>query len=484
MSKQWSTQQNAIFSWFETCTGNLVVRARAGTGKTTTILEAVTRAPERRILLAAFNKSIASELTSRLPAGGKCEALTLHGLGFAMVRKQGKWSKVKVDAYRGRNIARHVVDSHHSDSVADLVAKLASRCKAVCPFPAGLNDFVQIALEASLEPNAQDHGTATVEYVADRAYAAMQAAGEYDGTIDFDDMVYLPVAHGWARPTYDLVVIDEAQDMNCAQIALARGVASGRVCVVGDDRQAIYGFRGADSGSIDRLKSELGASELGLTVTYRCPRLVVALAAESVPDFVCAPEAPEGEIVDVSEAHLLSTAMEGDFVLSRKNAPLARLCLALLRAGKRAKVEGRDIGAMLAATAKRIAGKTKTDIGDFVAGLESWKAREHAASERMEGERGERRASAADDVYETLIALTEGVENVSGVLSRIESLFADCGEGRGQIVLSSVHKAKGLERERVWVLVDTFTARNTEEVNLWYVAVTRSKKWLGRVQAS
>ncbi len=476
MSIEWSPQQNAIFSWFETCTGNLVVIARAGTGKTTTILEAVKRAPESRILVAAFNKNIATELTARLDGTPGIEAQTLHSLGFACVRRH--WRNVKVDSNRGRTLARYVVDTHHSDAVADSVAKLASRCKGQCPFPTGVADFVSIAQDMQID----DHGVG-LDYIADRAYAAMQAACENDGTVDFDDMVYVPVANGWARPMFDLVVVDEAQDMNFSQLALARGVceADGRLAFVGDDRQAIYGFRGADSGVLARMTAELNAATLTLTITRRCPRAVVDLAALTVPDFQAAPDAPAGEIVAESEAVLLAQAREGDFVLSRKNAPLARLCLALLRDGKRAKVEGRDIGAMLASTARRIAGKTRTEIGAFVGALEAWHKRELAAAAELPADKAERRASAADDVRETLLALTEGVDSVSGVLARIEALFADVANATNTIVLSSVHKAKGLERERVWVLESTFRHTSEEEKNLWYVAVTRSKRWLARV---
>lgn len=73
---RWSDQQESIFEWFQSGRGNLVVRARAGTGKTTTIIEGIKRARERNILLAAFNKSI--ELAAKLGSAGR--AKTLHGL--------------------------------------------------------------------------------------------------------------------------------------------------------------------------------------------------------------------------------------------------------------------------------------------------------------------------------------------------------------------------------------------------------------------
>ena len=90
----WSAQQNAIFRWFKEGEGNLVVEARAGTGKTTTIIEAVKSAPEKTILLAAFNKRIKEELESRITSSPHIEAKTLHAIGFMLVREY--WPGVRV----------------------------------------------------------------------------------------------------------------------------------------------------------------------------------------------------------------------------------------------------------------------------------------------------------------------------------------------------------------------------------------------------
>ena len=353
MSKNWSEQQKAIFGEFKTGRSNVVVRARAGTGKTTTILEAISYAPEERILLAAFNKKIAEELKTKL-TNGKAEAKTLHSVGFALVVRN--WRGVKLDDKRGGKLARVAADACARtlasnalapDAAVNLVAKLAAKGKNALPFPS-LNGMVDLAYHFDLTPEeALEDAGWTVDIVASAAIKAMELATKFDGTLDFDDMVYVPVANKWVRGVYDLVVIDEAQDMNASQLLLAQGVCKkgGRVVVVGDDHQAIYGFRGADAGSLDRLKAELNAVELGLTITYRCPKAVVALAQELVPDYLAAPTAPEGEISTIDFSKLHENAVVGDFVLSRKNAPLARVCLRLLRNGIRARIEGRDIGA-------------------------------------------------------------------------------------------------------------------------------------------
>jgi superfamily I DNA/RNA helicase len=192
-------------------------------------------------------------------------------------------------------------------------------------------------------------------------------------------------------PTYDMVVVDEAQDMSRAQLLIAKGVAdlarAARIVVVGDDRQSLYGFRGAASDALDNLKAELHADELGLNTTYRCPRLVVERASRIVPDYEAHATAQDGEVRWLPNVQAMAAeTAPGDFVLSRKNAPLAQVAMAHIRANKRVRVAGKDLGAGLVSLAGKIA------------------------------------------------------------------------EGRGgssYVTCSSVHKAKGLEAERVYVLVET-----------------------------
>jgi hypothetical protein len=227
------------------------------------------------------------------------------------------------------------------------VKKLAALGKNAAPFPTR-DAMVDLAYNHDLDPDEEWAGRGLDHRgVADLAMKAMDwppGQGRHHRLRRHD---LRPLRNGWVRAKYDLVIIDEAQDMNAAQLLLAMKVCKkgGRIAVVGDDRQAIYGFRGADSNSIDRLKGELVAHELGLTITYRCPKVVVAAAARLVPDYTAAPAAPEGEMLTATVEEMYTQAAVGDFILSRKNAPLAAICLHLLAMGKRAIVEGREIGA-------------------------------------------------------------------------------------------------------------------------------------------
>jgi superfamily I DNA/RNA helicase len=481
--RPWSPQQRAIFDWFRSGRGNLVVRARAGTGKTTSIIEAIDHAPEDRILLAAFNKRIAVELQARL-ANPLAEARTLHSLGFGFVRQS--WKGVKVDKDRGWRLAEAAVATAGAKRlgrrVVLLVKELAAKAKGACPDPTS-EELVDLAYEHDLDPGPSLEAQGfDVERLADATRVAMELALEHDGTVDFDDMVFVPVRKGWARPLYGLVVVDECQDLNRAQLALALAVCrpGGRIAVVGDDRQAVYRFRGADSGSLDRLKKELAAEELPLTVTYRCPNAVVALAAKLVPDFTAAESAPEGKASLAGYEEMIADARPGDFVLSRVNAPLMRACLRLLRAGQPAMVEGKEIGAGLLAIVKEVGGRS---VADFQTRLADWaeKRIERLEEARAAGQwSAQRKIDHVEDQAETLDAIAEACKSASEIEAKLRALFEDVGEKTDRIVLSSVHKAKGLERDRVWGLVDTLYAHgkteDQEEKNIEYVMVTRAKR--------
>jgi hypothetical protein len=151
IAREWSGQQTAIFDWFENGEGNLVVRARAGTGKTTTILEAITYAPEQTILLAAFNKKIAEELKSKLK-NPRAEAKTLHSVGFGFVLRN--WNGARLDADRAERLARKAAGNTAPDKIVNIVRKLAALGKNAAPFPTR-DAMVNLAYNHDLDPDEE-----------------------------------------------------------------------------------------------------------------------------------------------------------------------------------------------------------------------------------------------------------------------------------------------------------------------------------------
>jgi len=504
----WSSQQEEIFFWFENPgmgENNLVVRARAGTGKTTTILEGIRRAKDERIVVAAFNKRIAEELVSKYARMiGADESLsakeleqavsntgvdikTLHAIGFKLVRLYRE--KVFIERRSGARqafLAESVCGQQAPDKIKRIVGNCITKAREIAPHATERGQLLDLIEEFELTPDREwaEMGF-DADYVEARTLDALKLAAEVKSgqEIDFADMLFLPVRNGWMRPLYDLGVVDEAQDMSATQLELFLGVVkkTGRVCVVGDDRQAIYAFRGADSASLDRLKTELRAEELGLTVTRRCGKAIVQIAQVLVPDYQSAPDAHAGEVSYLPTVEkLVAQAEVGDFVLSRSNAPLAKVAMNLIRANKRVRIQGKDIGAGLKALVAKIAtGKASGSIAELLAKLARWEEKE---VDRVLRANREEQAEAIRDKADTIRVLCEGIQGLQELNARLDSLFADSGPA---VVCSSVHKAKGLEAKRVFVLEPTLSpklppsvkpssARVKEENNIRYVAITRA----------
>src|SRR6185312_9207431 len=276
------------------------------------------------------------------------------------------------------------------------------------------------------------------------ALCAMKAAMAKTPIIDFADMVFLPLVHGWVRPMFDAVVVDEAQDMSVAQLALSIGACSGRMCVVGDDRQAIYGFRGADSGSLERLRVELRAKVLGLKTTYRCVKNIVREAQQIVPDFVAHDSNGDGIVEELAYAKALEAVAIGDFVLSRKNAPLVSACMALLRRGVRASIKGRDIAGSVLGLVRKLLPAGARDLDELPSLLRKWQQREiERAQKRLSEQAAEERVAFVLDQSAIITAISEESDSVRDFETRCDELFSD--DGGASVMLSSVHRAKGLE---------------------------------------
>lgn len=486
-----STQQKRALQEFKTGTRPVTFRARAGTGKTYIICLGVEYMPEERIVICAFNVRIKDELNKRI-TNPAVKVQTLHSLGLGIVRAY--WPNVAVGEGKARAnyLTLKVCGLKTPDQVKRLVTRLHSYAREAMPLATGPGDLIDAAMDQECEPDPHwAHQGYDTEYVCEKAYAAMEAATVGPvAEIDYSDMIFLPVRNKWLNPMFDAVIVDEAQDMSMAQLLICEGVCSGRLILVGDDRQAIYGFRGADSGSLDRLKKKLDAVELGLTTTYRCGKVIVEEAKKIVPDFEAGPYNPEGEIQTIVFDKLVDTVTPGDFVLSRTNAPLADVAMALVRKGVPVRIIGRDIGTGLKGLVNKLSrwGDVQ-DINQLIQAVQEWSIRE---CERMIAADKEGRVPGIRDRAETILTLAADADSANAVLARIEELFAEDLKPHQMVSCSSVHRAKGLEADRVFVLQDTLRTGGfghkskamdpadmpDEEENIKYVAITRAKNTL------
>jgi superfamily I DNA/RNA helicase len=312
----------------------------------------------------------------------------------------------------------------------------------------------------------------------------IEACREDMSQVDFDDMIEAPLSAPACIPRFKFVLIDEAQDLSPLRLAFTKAMRSprgGKLVYVGDRRQAIYGFAGSSSNAFDEIVEATSADELPLSVCYRCPRSHLSLAREIVPDIEARDDAPEGVIETWKAEEVETHAAVGDLIVCRRNAPLVGLTFRLLAAGQSASMAGRELGQGLIALAKK--------HGVDAKGREAFMAAEEKKARAAVGDddaRIEARLSTARDKLACIDAVVESIDGSTDIAA-FEAAVKRLFDKDATILLSSVHRAKGLEADRV-VLVEphllgsskyaTQEWQKTQEVNLRYVALTRAKKTL------
>lgn len=510
-----SAQQERVMEWVREETGNALIIAVAGSGKTTTLIEAISEM-SGSIAFAAYNKRIADEIKEKVLARGlavQAKVATFHSFGFTAWRRLHP--QVKVDGYKVNNI---VEELDVPEDLQEFVTKLVSMVRQsgvgiTCPVNLE-SAWDEVIAHYGLDELLTEGGRRRPQYseeeeVDDQVLAKRLMAGKFyalkvlrasieqaDEVIDFDDQLYMPLYAKAYIDQYDWVLIDEAQDSNPLRRGLAAAMLKpgGRLLAVGDPAQAIYGFTGADSESLDNIREQFDCIDLPLTVSYRCPKAVVRHAQRWVSHIEAAPSAPEGYVGTVDYLQDFLPAMpdtprqelEKSVVLCRKNAPLVDLAFALIRQHIPCHVEGRDIGKQI----KDLATKWKriTELQSLQKKVQEYKVTQVA---RFMSKKQEQRADAVADRCDTLLALILGLlaknphATVADLKGLCDSLFGD--NLPVGLTLSSIHKSKGREWETVYWLgrnawqPSPFAQQEwqlAQEHNLCYVAATRAKDTL------
>lgn len=471
-----SPQQADFIDRLSIGTSHIVLEARAGTGKSTTCREGAWTLGDRRSIYCCFNKHIAREFQPGLPR--TCTASTLHSIGFRMLAKH--LSNPTMDNGKLDRIAETWFPGDRMKFARRAVARMVGACKNSLSDGRDLDALANFAAvnDIRLPPSTlQD----VIAVVGD----ALDECREDTSIIDFDDMIWLPVVLDLAPvESPDVLFVDEAQDLNACQHALVDLLCpTGRIVVVGDEFQSIYAFRGADSQSLPKLRDHLGGSDLGvnvmpLTVTRRCPRNVVAVAQKLVPDIEAHEDAAAGLVVSVDPDEWTDQVGIGDMILCRTNAPLVSACYQLWTAGTKAKIVGKDLGEGLDNLINYL---KPDDVGDLIRKVGDYRARELRKLEKLRNP--ETAAQVVNDRCDCLVAMCKGLDAIQEVRSRIATMFADDVADADVVTLSSIHRSKGLENGSVTILRPDLTpgpwAKDDEavqqELNLLYVAITRSK---------
>lgn len=491
-----SEYQNIIYNEIEKGVKNIVINAVAGAGKTTTIVNALSLLKDKEVLFIAFNKDIVAALKEKIGTRKNVKIFTYHSLGYHMLKRVFKDTnyKIEIDEYKYRvYLKKNIQNLTLNNPYALGKVKMSTYINNIST----LIDYARFNLCQSakeITDIAQKYGMTLILDEAEVTEKLLLWGKSNIDTIDYADMVWLPYELNLEHPSlkFDWVMIDEAQDSSLMQQelykkCLARG---GKFCAIGDIKQCINAWCGADPEAFNKFLESNNTISLDLPISYRCPKSVIRLAQTLVPKIQATENAIEGNVVYDENIY---TPVPGDMVLCRNTAPLVELYMSYLRTNKKAYIVGKDIGAnlieMIESTKQEYLGKSFVTDGVFA-----------RLYERLFEERGimitkngldEKDATFSEpvmrlyDSIQSLEVLSEGLDRSCELIEKIKAIFID-NDKRDGIRLSTIHKAKGLEADNVYILCPSLMPSRLAkekweidaEFNLIYVAYTRAKKKL------
>lgn len=449
-------------------------------GKTHTLKELCNRTKEgTSCLFMAFNKSIAEELKTKLPTTIECN--TFHSMGLRTLMKNFRF-RMQLEENKCFSLCMELFDFRKKEYKEKMRYYFALQ---------ELWEKIRLSL---CEINERNVSALCIEYDLDYENSMINDLNKINERwrkdcakiqdnksfkMDFPDMLWIPYnfVDEMNFPKYQVVMADEGQDLFTLQKEILQRYIKprGRFIAVGDSKQLIYNFMGSDLDVFNSIKRMSNTICLPLSVTYRCAKKIVEKANEVFPGTECVPTAIEGVIRsgDIFEAE------SGDFILCRNNYPLVATFIMLLEKGKKASIMGRDFGESLC---RLLDGQERLDdlyllLDDKVSKLKGKGLSEIAITNNASYVALKEKVSIIEILYKrfpgSFLALKQKIKNI----------FSDDKTG---IILSTIHKSKGLEAKRVFFLnpelipskfAKTPKALYAEDC-LKFVAITRAKEEL------
>ena len=537
-----SSYQNNIIDFFKTHPhDNILVEALAGTGKSFLIC-LLTEGTKTSDIYVAFNNSIAKEFQEKIK-NPKTKVSTLHSLGFSIMNtnlnessnggsrsggigvSRGSGSaKAQLDNFKIHKIVDDMISKSYGRYVdfekrifiKDSYVSLYNLCRLRC---VNMNETWQVHqvihnYNLFTDYSGNDFVSPDVSTIVTwlkEIDKKSKVDFESNHTIDFTDMLYITheklKTGEWKVPYWGLytnIYADECQDLSSLQFSLLKYIQrkGGRYVLVGDFRQSIYNFAGADAKSfktIEKLFSPLTKFEL--PINYRCPssHLEKVNKEFNIP-IQPRPNAPKGTIKTIEKKDIKKYIKPGDMVISRKNKWFSDVVITLATSGIPIYIEDKE---MVESLLKTIKDSKTTTLGGLKIKLEkiisdASKSLEKIAQTQTNSNEDETQKvqdfsltnSRIDNINFTLDILKSyqkefpnaSVTNFSNYVSKILNTIPnkDC------VRICSVHKAKGLEAENVFVLNEAKVCtdfRNSieqqeQEKNLSYISITRAKDTL------
>jgi DNA helicase-2/ATP-dependent DNA helicase PcrA len=467
-----TAEQLAAIEHATTSPANLIIEARAGAAKTTTLVEIAKRLPGP-VLSLAFNASIRDEMKLRMPDHVEC--LTLHGCGFAAWRRYLPGIKMKVDEKKTSSIFREVIAGLPKRDQDDAWASYADILRAVSVaknqgvlFNAASPQFKPLVSAEeffdSYVVELSEFEKGLVAEVSARSWTACT-----QGRLDFDDMVLAPAVAGVTFPFYKTVLVDEAQDLSHLNHVLLRKLTRSprtKLIACGDPFQAIYGFRGADTQSLANLRRLYDAETCYLTTTFRCAISIVEAAKWRASDLKWASWAKPGLVLS-PPSWSTEDIPDDAAIICRNNAPLYTMAMRLITADRSCELAGRDITENIVKELKGLQPKKQPPLSrdSALLAIDAW---EESKKRRIKDQR------LVEDQAECLRIFVNRADDLDGAIALASAL----ANQKGRIKLMTGHKSKGLEFPTVFILDQQLLRldKNEQDANLKYVMITRAKE--------
>ncbi|WP_207555600.1 UvrD-helicase domain-containing protein [Tenacibaculum maritimum] len=524
MSFEPTFEQKKIFDFFKKGRGNGMIDAVAGSGKTSTIIEGIKYINKReRILFCAFNKKIQEEINKKTSTNSNVIVKTTYALGLTILKKHFDainntskpdtskyynilndkllkdnetkkylypskftrcFERIKTD-YDAKN--RENENANFYKTFFSNYYRLIDLLRFTLSYGKGDSVFKKLVEKYAIDIDSEDFQL--LKLYRDLVEEAIEEGNKRArtlGVIDFADMIFLPCEFKLRSPVqFDIVFVDECQDLSNAQLKTITKYLKngGRFFAVGDPYQSIYGFAGASPESFNNIKKIFKPKMFKLTNCFRCSKEIVDLAKE-VREDITTNNAFKSEIKSIKFHEIVKYVKQEDFVLARHNCDLFELVFEFLKVNIKCKILGKK---EILKSLKDIIPNSKFDNELYYENLPIHLDKIYKDSERGLGNNPanyEKLENLGDsiNILESCFFNNETANNLNDLFEYIENLMD--GEDKDSVLLSSIHKSKGLEGETVFVIGYDKLPYKKENMLDWqiyqeeclkYVAITRAK---------
>ena len=538
-------QKKIIDFYIEHPFSNMYINALAGSGKTHTILE-LTKLSETSDVYLAFNNSVVNEFKEKI-TNDKVKVSTTYAMAFSIMKYNmaedakavkaakglsmpGRNPEPVVDGWKVNNIVSELIDRFKGRRISFVYktflqrnyASLYSLCRLTVTSLSNRKAISKLCLDHNLFVSTADEEiTPTIEEVVDwlgRINKRSIEMFEEEQKLDFTDMLFITcrnlISGDWSMPPwarFTNIFVEEAQDMNNLQLMFIKFLKkkNSRYVFILDEHQAIYAFNGANANAFRKIKESFAPiEEFDLPICYRCPQSVIDKVNEefSIP-IKAMPGVIEGHIKNIKKSEIPDYAKAGDMVISRKNSWLSDVIINLAVHNVPVYIEDKE----LVKAVQTMVSSNKATKAEVLRQTLLKKVKNYRASVRdaLNFERDDLTTDEQMARAEEAMMATTMIDNIVFVLeilriylkkhpsaSKLEfekylREILNTTPSPKCVRVCSIHKAKGLEADNVFVLNEGKSLysplnsyeQNQQERNLSYIAFTRAKKNLYLVES-